>query len=270
MRLIIFDFDGVVADSELVSNRVLAEGLTGIGMPTTLEDSLRFYMGRRWRDCEAAIEERHGMALPEGFVDRQRAAVLAQSSRDMQAVPGTHAFIERFADVPRCIASSSTQEWIAQSLELIGLSHRFEHRFSGHDIARGKPHPDLFLLAASTLGFAPSDCIVIEDSPTGVLAGKAAGMLTIGLCAGGTHHRGPRGAIAGGRRGPCGGQLRRGCGPNRAPADRPPRPGARGRPGVGLSDCLEMDCVLRDAPLGLLRMTKEVRFAQFRHGEERL
>ncbi len=185
MRLIIFDFDGVVADSELVSNRVLAEGLTGIGMPTTLEEALRFYMGRRWRDCEAAIEERHGRALPEGFVDRQRAAVLAQSSRDMQAVPGAPAFIERFAHVPRCIASSSTQEWIAQNLELMGLSHRFEHRFSGHDIARGKPYPDLFLLAASTLDFAPSDCIVIEDSPMGVVAGKAAGMLTIGLCAGG-------------------------------------------------------------------------------------
>jgi len=185
MRLIIFDFDGVVADSEVVSNRVLAEGLTAIGMPTTLEESLRFYMGRRWRDCEAAIEERHGMALPEGFVDRQRAAVLAQSSRGMQAVPGVHAFIERFADVPRCIASSSTQEWIAQNLELMGLSQRFEHRFSSHDIERGKPHPDLFLLAASTLGFAPSDCIVIEDSPMGVMAGKAAHMLTIGLCAGG-------------------------------------------------------------------------------------
>lgn len=103
----------------------------------------------------------------------------------MQAVPGAHAFIERFADIPRCIASSSTQEWIAQNLELMGLSHRFEHRFSGHEIERGKPHPDLFLLAASTLGFGPSDCIVIEDSPTGVMAGKAAGMLTIGLCAGG-------------------------------------------------------------------------------------
>jgi beta-phosphoglucomutase-like phosphatase (HAD superfamily) len=67
----------------------------------------------------------------------------------------------------------------------MGLAHRSEHRFSGHDIARGKPHPDLFLLAASTLGVEPGECIVIEDSPTGVMAGRAAGMLTIGLCAGG-------------------------------------------------------------------------------------
>ncbi len=185
MRLIIFDFDGVVADSELVANRVLAEGLSGIGMATTVEESLRFYMGRRWRDCEAAIEERHGQPLPEGFVAQQIANVYAQLDGGMQPVPGAVAFIERFASTPRCIASSSTHDWIGRSLEQMGLAHRFEHRFSGHDIERGKPHPDLFLLAATTLGFAPADCIVIEDSPMGVLAGKAAGMLTIGLCAGG-------------------------------------------------------------------------------------
>jgi HAD superfamily hydrolase (TIGR01509 family) len=185
MRLIIFDFDGVIADSELVANQVLAEGLSGIGMATTVEESLRLYMGKRWRDCEAAIEERHGAALPEGFIDRQRAAVIDQLSRGMQPVPGAKAFIERFQGTPRCIASSSTQEWIAASLDHMGLAHRFEHRFSGHDIERGKPHPDLFLLAAATLGVAPSDCIVIEDSQTGVMAGVAAGMLTIGLCAGG-------------------------------------------------------------------------------------
>ncbi|MDB5460489.1 MAG: haloacid dehalogenase [Caulobacteraceae bacterium] len=185
MRLIIFDFDGVIADSERVANQVLAEGLSGIGLATTVEDALRLYLGRRWRDCQAAIEERHGAPLPEGFIERQRAAVIEQLSRGMQPVPGARAFIERFQAAPRCIASSSTQEWIAAGLDHMGLAHRFEHRFSGHDIERGKPHPDLFLLAASTLGAAPRDCIVIEDSQTGVMAGVAAGMLTIGLCAGG-------------------------------------------------------------------------------------
>jgi HAD superfamily hydrolase (TIGR01509 family) len=184
-RLIIFDFDGVIADSELIANEVLAEGLSGIGMPTSTQEAIRLYMGKRWRDCEAAIEALHGAALPAGFVDRQRARVHDRLTSGMQAVPGAAAFIERFADVPRCIASSSTLDWIARSLDLMGLAHRFEHRFSGHDIERGKPHPDLFLLAAATLGAPPSECVVIEDSPSGVLAGKAADMLTIGLCAGG-------------------------------------------------------------------------------------
>jgi HAD superfamily hydrolase (TIGR01509 family) len=185
MPLIIFDFDGVVADSERLSNQVLAQGLTGIGMATTVEDALHLYMGKRWRDCEAAIVERHGRPLPEGFIEAQRLAVYAQLDAGMTAVPGVQAFLEQFVATPRCIASSSTQDWIARSLALMGLESWFEHRFSGHDIARGKPFPDLFLLAAETLGFAPADCIVIEDSPMGVMAGKAAGMLTIGLLAGG-------------------------------------------------------------------------------------
>jgi HAD superfamily hydrolase (TIGR01509 family) len=185
MRLIIFDFDGVVADSERVANQVLAAGLSAIGMATTVEESLRFYMGKRWRDCQAAIEERHGAPLPEGFIEQQRNAVIAQLERGMTAVPGVEAFIGRFAGTPRCIASSSTQEWIAAGLKHMGLARHFEHRFSGHDIERGKPHPDLFLLAASTLGVEPHECVVIEDSATGVTAGRAAGMLTIGLCAGG-------------------------------------------------------------------------------------
>jgi HAD superfamily hydrolase (TIGR01509 family) len=185
MRLIIFDFDGVIADSELVANQVLAEGLSAIGMATTVEESLRLYMGKRWRDCQAAIEERHGAPLPPGFIEQRRDAVTAQLARGMSAVRGVETFIERFSGTPRCIASSSTREWIAAGLEHMGLAHRFEHRFSGHEIERGKPHPDLFLLAASTLGVEPRECIVIEDSATGVTAGLAAGMLTIGLCAGG-------------------------------------------------------------------------------------
>ena len=184
-RLIIFDFDGVIADSERLANQVLAEGLSRIGMATSVEESIRLYMGKRWRDCQSAIEARHGRPLPDGFIEQQRAAVVDGLSRGLQPVAGARAFIERIGDTPRCIASSSTQEWIAASLEQIGLAHRFEHRFSGHDIERGKPHPDLFLLAASTLGVPPDECIVIEDSPTGVMAGRAARMLTIGLCAGG-------------------------------------------------------------------------------------
>jgi beta-phosphoglucomutase-like phosphatase (HAD superfamily) len=94
-------------------------------------------------------------------------------------------FLVEFGHIPRCIASSGTLEYITQVLDCVGLAHWFEHRFSGQDVARGKPFPDLFLKAAEAFAIEPIDCVVIEDSPAGVAAGRAAGMHTIGLCAGG-------------------------------------------------------------------------------------
>ena len=185
MRLIIFDFDGVVADSELAANRMLAEGLSRIGLATTTEQAIRLYMGRRWADCQPEMEARHGRPLPEGFVAAHIAEVHARLVAEVEAVPGVRGFLERFAHVPRCIASSSKLGYIGQSLDRLALADWFEHRFSGQDVERGKPFPDLFLKAAATLGAEPDDCVVIEDSPMGVRAGKAAGMRTIGLCAGG-------------------------------------------------------------------------------------
>ena len=185
MRLIIFDFDGVVADSETLGNQIFADCLNRIGIPATAEDVMRLCMGQRWADCAASIEARYGAPLPEGFIPGVIGEVYGRAIAEAVAVPGLEAFLERFAHAPRCIGSSSRLDYIAQSLETMGLAHWFEHRFSGQDVPRGKPHPDLFLKAAQVLGVAPADCVVIEDSPAGVLAGKAAGMLTIGLCAGG-------------------------------------------------------------------------------------
>jgi HAD superfamily hydrolase (TIGR01509 family) len=185
MKLIIFDFDGVVADSERLANQVLAEGLCRIGLATTTEDAMHLYMGRRWADCIPLMEQRRGSPLPGGFLAAQIAEAHARLVADARPVAGVGAFLERFAHAPRCIASSSKLDYIGQSLDRMALAHWFEHRFSGQDVERGKPHPDLFLKAAATLGAEPADCIVIEDSPMGVMAGKAAGMLTIGLCAGG-------------------------------------------------------------------------------------
>jgi HAD superfamily hydrolase (TIGR01509 family) len=185
VRLIIFDFDGVVADTELAANRILAEGLTRIGSPTTTEEAIRLYMGRRWADCAPLMEARLGASLPAGFVVAQVAETHARVVAEVQAIPGIEGFLQRFAHVPRCIASSSRLDYIGQCLDRIALARWFEHRFSAHDVARGKPHPDLFLKAAATLGVEPPDCVVIEDSPMGVRAGKAAGMRTLGLFAGG-------------------------------------------------------------------------------------
>lgn len=183
--MLIFDFDGVVADSEVIANHALAHALTAIGLPTTLDESLEWYMGRRWDDAAAEIEARLGGPLPGDFVAARRAQIRAEVELRLEPVPGIAAFLDAHEHLPRCLASSSTHEWLDLCLARIGLADRFAHRFSGaSDVARGKPFPDLFLHAAATLDHAPADCIVIEDSVAGVTAGVAAGMRVIALVAG--------------------------------------------------------------------------------------
>lgn len=183
--LLIFDFDGVVADTEIVSNTVLAEALTEIGLPTTLEDALCTYLGHHWKDCAARIEAAMGAPLPADFNQRREARIFERLRAELAPVEGVEEFLEASAAHPRAIASSSSREWLAFCLERLGLADHFgANVFSVSQVARGKPHPDIFLHAAKTLGFAPSEAIVLEDSPTGVRAGVAAGMRTIGICAG--------------------------------------------------------------------------------------
>lgn len=185
MTLLIFDFDGVVADSELIANSELARALTDIGLPTTVDESLARYMGRRWIDCAADIEVALGRPLPPEFNDARRAEVRARLADELTEIRGLSGFLDAHADWPRCIASSSSHEWLALALDIIGLDDLFQHRFSGaSDVANGKPAPDLFLYAAQAMGVAPADCVVIEDSLAGVTGGVAAGMRVIGLVAG--------------------------------------------------------------------------------------
>ena len=185
MTLIIFDFDGVIADSEMIANDSLASALCEVGLPTTRAEALEHYMGRRWADCAALIEEKLGRPLPDDFLDRRRAATRPRMEAELQAVAGVHDFLARHAGLPRCIASSSSFEWLDFCLARFGLAEDFSGRlFSGTQVEHGKPAPDLFLLAARTMGHAPSDTLVIEDSPAGVRAGLAAGMTVVGLTAG--------------------------------------------------------------------------------------
>jgi HAD superfamily hydrolase (TIGR01509 family) len=184
VRLIIFDFDGVVADSEHLAMLVLAEGLSGLGLPTTADEAVQLYAGKGLADCVQTMEARLGRALPDGFMAAQIEQVHSRVAAEVEPVQGLTAFLRVFAHVPRCIASSSNLDYIGHCLDRMLLGDWFEHRFSGHDVERGKPHPDLFLKAAAMLAVSPSECVVIEDSYTGVAAGKAAGMFTLGLCAG--------------------------------------------------------------------------------------
>ena len=181
--LIIFDFDGVIADSEILANTVLAEVVSELGVPTTLEDALSLYMGKRFHEVVAAIEAAVGRPLPEHFPDDFQQRTLSRFRQDLRLVEGAQEFIEAFPDIPRCIASSSSSDRLALCLDVLNITRLFANVFSASEVARGKPHPDIFLHAAKTMAVDPAQCIVIEDSAGGVRAGVAAGMTVIGLLA---------------------------------------------------------------------------------------
>lgn len=181
---IIFDFDGVIVDSEWLANAVLADVLTGQGYAVTREEALARYSGLRWADCYRKIEEESGIRFGSDTLgDLVDAAVTARAA-EMLAVEGIEAFLESQSHRALAIASSSETWWLEQTLDRLGLAARFDGRlFSAAGFARGKPHPDIYLHAAERLGLAPASCLVIEDHPVGVAAGAAAGMTVIALLA---------------------------------------------------------------------------------------
>jgi HAD superfamily hydrolase (TIGR01509 family) len=184
-HLIIFDFDGVLADSEMLSNTVLAEILTELGVPTTPEDSLRLYMGKRFHEVIAAVQEAVGHPLPDGFPESYQFRTLSRFRRDLRLIEGARAYIEEFIHIPRCIASASSPDRLKVCLEILNLAQFFgPFVYSASEVDRGKPYPDVYLLAAERMKTDPRACIVIEDSVSGVQAGVAAGMTVIGLLAG--------------------------------------------------------------------------------------
>ena len=139
------------------------------------------FMGRSLVAIRQLIEHRLGHALPGDFEARYHARLFDVFDTELEAIPGIEGALERIA-VPMCVASSGTHERIRRALAATGLLPRFEGRiFSAEDVARGKPAPDLFLHAARSLGVAPSRCAIVEDSPLGVDAANAAGMVAFGF-----------------------------------------------------------------------------------------
>lgn len=182
-KAIIFDFDGVIADSEVPANHALAESLTAIGLPTTFEDSLTHYYGHNWLETERRIVTQLGRPLPDDFRLTQRERAREWFAKGFDPVVGASAFLDRAAHLPCAIASSSRAEYIEWALERFGLTHHFGgHVYSADGWERGKPHPDIYLAAARGLGIEPAHCLAIEDSPTGASAAVAAGMTVIGFC----------------------------------------------------------------------------------------
>lgn len=183
---IIFDFDGVIADSEVRANMSLSESLTAIGMPATYDECLRDYYGHNWQETQRRIEARFGRALPADFRETHRTRARARFMEGFNAVPGAADFLDALGSLPRAIASSSRAEYIGWALGLFGLDHHFGgHVYSADGWDRGKPHPDIYLAAATGLGVDPVRCLAVEDSPTGAQAALAAGMTVVGFCGAG-------------------------------------------------------------------------------------
>lgn len=187
--LIIFDFDGVVADSEAIAAQGGAEFLTSIGHPTSVEDAMRMFLGRNHVDTVAAMEQYIGRKLPASYETTHRAQIRAKMRTEVGPIPGVAAFLDAHAPIPKCVASSSGVAWLDHCTDKFGFRHHFgPNLFSATLVAKGKPAPDIYLHAASAMGATPSRCLVIEDSPTGVKSGVAAGMYVIGFL-GGSHVR---------------------------------------------------------------------------------
>lgn len=183
---ILFDFDGVLLESEAASTRQIAEFLTAAGHPTTTEQSQATFMGLAGPDFHAAVEAWVGGPLPDGFVAARRAADDRAVAEGLAEVAGAVAFVRALpADLPVAVVSSSGKRWLHAHLAHLGLSQRFgPHVYSGReDVARGKPAPDLYLHAAARLDVAIGDCAIIEDSPVGATGAVASGAFVVGLCA---------------------------------------------------------------------------------------
>lgn len=177
--LVIFDCDGVLVDTERLTNRNMADLVTELGHPMTGADCQKQFMGRTLEDVQQQVEALLGRALPQDWPDQVRRRDLESFEAGVPAIHGIEAVLDRLdrEGLPYCVGSSGRYEKMRTTLGSSGLLPRLEGRlFSAEDCAHGKPAPDVFLLAARKMGHAPETCVVVEDSVPGVMAARAAGM----------------------------------------------------------------------------------------------
>ncbi|HEY0331773.1 MAG TPA: HAD family hydrolase [Rhodopseudomonas sp.] len=189
--LVIFDCDGVLVDSEIISCREHANLLTASGYPITSDEVFARFLGRAAREARREIEAELGHPLPDGYDCQLQHNLHRAFANELAPMPHLGCALDALKALaqPVCIASSGSPDKMRASLGRVGLYDRFApHIFSATQVAKGKPAPDLFLFAAAAMGAEPGHCLVIEDSVAGVTAARAAGMRALGF-AGGSHCR---------------------------------------------------------------------------------
>lgn len=186
--LIIFDCDGVLIDSELLSAEVLIELLAADGIAIDFDHVRRNFLGRSFPTVARHIREELRHELSPDFEALYRERLLARFETALRPMPGIAPALSLLAarGVPACVATSSSPQRAARSLAIAGLAPALPHVFTASQVARGKPAPDLFLLAARSMGAEPRRCLVFEDSLPGLEAADAAGMAAVRFT-GGAH-----------------------------------------------------------------------------------
>jgi HAD superfamily hydrolase (TIGR01509 family) len=186
--LIIFDCDGVLVDSEVISCRAHADVLSRHGYPITSAQVFDRFLGRSTRQANLEIEAELGRRLPDEYHGELQDELFRSFEADLEAIHGIHETLDRVTQRV-CVASSGSHERMRVSLGSTSLHERFmPNIFSASQVRNGKPAPDLFLFAAGEMKVSPERCVVIEDSVAGIAGARAAGMAVFGFF-GGSHCR---------------------------------------------------------------------------------
>lgn len=183
---VIFDCDGVLIDSERIASNILAEDLRVVGLDLTGEEAHCRFTGISLSLIDKQMREETGRAMPDGWIDRHHQALYTAFETELEAIPGVVAVLDHLdvAGIPWGVASQSAPEYLEHALGHVGIWHRAVGRVaSAEQVANPKPAPDVYLLACKRVGCDPAKTVVVEDSPTGVRAGVAAGARVIGYAA---------------------------------------------------------------------------------------
>ena len=181
VKCIIFDCDGVLVDTEKIGNEILLSMAAEHGFEMKIEDAYSNFNGRNLKECFLHVENCIGKKLPDNFESEYRERSFEAFKTQVKPMEGVVDFIEKLK-IPYCVASSGPVEKIRLNLETAGLLDKFENKiFSAYQINSWKPDPGIFLFAAKEMGFEVKDCIVVEDSKAGVMAGIRGGFKVYGF-----------------------------------------------------------------------------------------